>query len=129
MADHLRAADAAERAQRGHEINRFEDIRLALRVVAEQQMEAGREIRVQPGVIAEVPQPQMSQMHADKIGARTACPRVFNDQNDKQKVRTFRRDVRLGRLGEPSLPKTRLVNSIALSGNTILMFTNLTRRA
>ena len=79
MPDHLRAADAAERAQRGHEINRFEDVRLALRVVAEQEMEAGREIRVQPGVIAKIPQPQMSQMHAEKIGARTACPRVFND--------------------------------------------------
>jgi len=39
-------------------------------------MEAGREIRVQPGVIAKVPQPQMSQMHANKIGVRTACPRV-----------------------------------------------------
>ena len=42
-------------------------------------MEAGREIRVQPGVIAKIPQPQMSQMHADKIEAQTACPRVFND--------------------------------------------------
>ena len=76
--DHLRAADAAERAQRGHEINRFEDVRLALRVVAEQQMEARRKIRVQPRVIAEVPKSQMGQMHAEKIGARTACPRVFS---------------------------------------------------
>ena len=77
MPDHLRAADAAERAQRGHEINRFEDVRLALRVVAEQQMEARRKIRVQPRVIAEVPESQMGQMHAEKIGARTACPRVL----------------------------------------------------
>jgi hypothetical protein len=62
--DHLRAADAAERAQRGHEINRFEDVRLALRVVAEQQMEARRKVGVQPRVIAEVPESQMGQMHA-----------------------------------------------------------------
>ena len=79
--DHLRAADAAERAQRGHEINRFEDVRLALRVVAEQQMEAGRKIRVQPRVIAEVAKSQMGQMHAEKIGARTARPRVFSQSN------------------------------------------------
>ena len=70
MPDHLRAADAAERAQRGHEINRFEDVRLTLGVVAEQQVEAGREIRVQPGVIAEVPEPQMSQMHAEKMNGK-----------------------------------------------------------
>jgi len=61
---HLRAADAAERPQRGHEINRFENVGLALRVVAEQQMEAGREIRVQPRTIAEVPESQMGQMPA-----------------------------------------------------------------
>ena len=65
--DHLRAADAAKRPQRGHEINRFENVRLALRVVAEQQMEAGRKIRVQPRVIAEVPESQMGQMHAEKM--------------------------------------------------------------
>ena len=78
--DHLRAADAAKRAQRGHEINRFENVRLALRIVAQQQMKAGREIHVQPRVIAEVPEPQMGQMHAEKIEARTACPRVFLKQ-------------------------------------------------
>ena len=74
--DQLRAADAAERAQRGHEINRFENVRFALRVVAEQEMEARRKVGVQPRVIAEVPESQMGQMHAKKIGARTACPRV-----------------------------------------------------
>ena len=81
MADHLRAADAAERAQRGHQINRFEDVGLALRVVAQKQMEAGRKIRVQPRVIAEVAKSQMGQMHAEKIGARTARPRVFSQSN------------------------------------------------
>jgi len=39
-------------------------------------MEARRKVRVQPRVIAEVPESQMGQMHAEKIGARTACPRV-----------------------------------------------------
>jgi hypothetical protein len=65
--DHLRAADAAERPQRGHEINRFKDVRLALRVVAEQQVEARRKVGVQPRVIAEVPESQMGQMHAGKM--------------------------------------------------------------
>ena len=65
--DHLRAADAAERAQRGHEINRFKDVRLALRVVAEQQVEARRKVGVQPRIIAEVAKSQMGQMHADKM--------------------------------------------------------------
>ena len=74
--DHLRTADAAERPQRGHEINRFEDVRLALRVVAEQEMEARCKVGVQPRVIAEVPESQMGQMHAEKIGARTVGPRV-----------------------------------------------------
>ena len=78
MPDHLGAADAAERAQRGHEINRFEDVCLALRVVADQQVEARRKVGVQPRVIAEVPESQMGQMHAEKIGARTARPRVFS---------------------------------------------------
>jgi hypothetical protein len=78
--DHLRATDAAERAQGGHEINRFEDVRLALRVVAEQEMETGREIRVQPRVIAKIPEPQMSQMHAKKIiGNETAAKREILD--------------------------------------------------
>ena len=62
--DHLRAADSAKRPQRGHEINRFENVGLALRVVAEQQVEAGRKIGVQPRVIAEVTESQMGQMHA-----------------------------------------------------------------
>jgi hypothetical protein len=61
--DHLRAADAAEGTQRGHEVNRLKNVRLALRVVAKHQMEAGRKIHVQPRVIAEVPETQMGQMH------------------------------------------------------------------
>ena len=64
--NHLCATDAAKGSQRGHEINRFENVGLALRVVAEQQMEAGRKIHVHPRVIAEVSESQMSQMH-DRI--------------------------------------------------------------
>jgi hypothetical protein len=51
-------------------------------------MEAGRKIRVQPRVIAEVAKSQMGQMHAKKIGARTARPRVFSRE-------------RAGRAGSP----------------------------
>src|SRR5580704_5660648 len=76
--DHLRAAHAAERAQRGHEIDRFEDVRLALGIIAEQQVEAGGKVRVQPRVIAEVAKSQMGKMHVGKIGARIARPRVFS---------------------------------------------------
>ncbi len=67
--DHLRAADAAKGAERGHEINGLEDVGLALRVVAEQQMEAGRKTHVQPRVIAEVTESQMGQMHAGILAA------------------------------------------------------------
>ena len=52
--DHLRAADAAKGPQRGQQINRFQNVCFALRVVAEQQMKAWRKIHVQPRVIAEV---------------------------------------------------------------------------
>jgi hypothetical protein len=43
-------------------------------------MEAGREVRVQPGVIAKVAQAQASQMHAEKMkcgrrGGETFCSR------------------------------------------------------
>jgi hypothetical protein len=68
--DHLRAADTAERPQRGHEINRFEDVCLALRVVAEQQMEARRKVGIQPRVIAEVAKSQMGQMHTGKMNRK-----------------------------------------------------------
>ncbi len=75
--DHLRATDATERPQRGHEINRFEDVRLALRVVAEQQVEARRKIHVQPRVIAEVSQSQMGQMHGAMMRCSAECGEIF----------------------------------------------------
>jgi len=58
-----RSAHAAERAEGGNEIDGFENIGLALGVVAQQQMEAWRKINIQPRVIAEVPKAQMGQMH------------------------------------------------------------------
>jgi hypothetical protein len=70
-------ADAVERAHRGREIN-SENVGLALRIVAQTQMEAAREIRVRPRVIAEVAKSQMGRMRAEKIEARTACPRFFS---------------------------------------------------
>ena len=84
--DHLRAADAAKRAQRGHEINGFENIGLALRVVAEQHMEAGRKIRVQPRVIAEVAKSQMGQMHAEKMKGKPAAREIFPFVNDASRA-------------------------------------------
>jgi hypothetical protein len=69
VAYHLRTAHPAKRAQRGHKINRFEDVCLALCVTPQQQMESGEKILVQPRVVAEVTESQMSQMHPQKIGA------------------------------------------------------------
>ena len=86
--DHLRAADTAERAQRGHEIHRFEDVRLALRVVAEQQVEARRKVGVQPRVIAEVPESQMGQMHTGKMNRKRNRREFF------RQGQTLRRDSR-----------------------------------
>jgi len=67
--DHLRAAHAAKRAEGSNEINGFQYIGLALGVVAQQQMEAGRKINIQPRAIAQIPKAQMGQMHA----IRMAC--------------------------------------------------------
>jgi hypothetical protein len=63
VTNHLRAADAAKGTERRHEIDGFEDVRFALRIVAEEEMEAGRKIDVEPRVIAEVAESEMSQVH------------------------------------------------------------------
>jgi hypothetical protein len=63
VTNHLRAADAAKGTERGHEVDGFEDVGFALSVVAEQQVEAGRKIDVEPRVIAEVAKSEMGQMH------------------------------------------------------------------
>jgi hypothetical protein len=61
--DHLGAGDTAKGTEGGEQVNGFEDVGLALRVVPQEQVEAGRKIGVQPRVIAEVAEPQMNQMH------------------------------------------------------------------
>ena len=65
--DHLCATDAAKRAQRREEIDCLENVGLALRVEAEQQVKTGREIDVQPRVIAEITKSQMAQMHGEEL--------------------------------------------------------------
>src|SRR2546423_2270848 len=54
MAHHLRSAHAAKRTERGHEVNGFQDVGLALGVIPQEQMEPGRKIRVEPPIIAEL---------------------------------------------------------------------------
>ena len=78
MAHHLGAAHAAKGTQRGHEVDRFEDVRLALRVVAEQQVKAGLEIRIEPRVIAEVAKSQMGQMHSAKMNSQAVRREIFS---------------------------------------------------
>jgi hypothetical protein len=75
--DHLSATHAAKRAQRRHQVNRFEDVGLPLGVVAEQEVKARCKVRIQPRIVAEVAESQMGQMHSRENGARAAGSRVF----------------------------------------------------
>ena len=63
MPHQLRTAHAAERAQGTHQVDCLQQVCLALCIVAQQQVEAGREISVQPAVIPEIAKPQMRQVH------------------------------------------------------------------
>jgi hypothetical protein len=54
VADELGAAHAAEGAQGGQEVDGLKDVRLALRVVPQQYVEAGRDVHVEPRVVAKV---------------------------------------------------------------------------
>src|SRR5207245_2851473 len=63
MPHHLRAADAAKGAHGGEQINCFEYICLSLCVWTEQQVKARSEIHFQAGVVSEIAQSQVSQMH------------------------------------------------------------------
>ena len=67
VSHHLRAAYAAKRAERREQINRFENVRLALSVMAEQQVKTEREMGIQPRVIAEIAKSQMGQMHSEEL--------------------------------------------------------------
>ena len=60
---HVGAAHPAKGAQGGEQVNRLKHIGLALRVVAQQQVEAGREVHVQPRIVPKVSETQVSQMH------------------------------------------------------------------
>ena len=62
--DELGVAAGPFGASGGEEEDGFEDVGLALGVVAEQDMEARREIDVEPAVVAEVAEAQMGQMHS-----------------------------------------------------------------
>ena len=63
MAEHLGALHAAEGPEGGQEIDGFQDVRLALGVVAQQHVKSGREVQVRPRVVAEVAEPEMCQVH------------------------------------------------------------------
>jgi len=63
----LRAADATERPQRREQLNGFENVGLSLRVAAKEHVKAGREIRVEPRVIAEITKAQVGQMHTPSL--------------------------------------------------------------
>ena len=49
VADHQRGSCAAEGTQGGHQVNRFQDVRLTLGIPAQQQMEARRKIDIKIG--------------------------------------------------------------------------------
>jgi hypothetical protein len=65
--NHLAAGDAAKRSQRRQKVDRFENIRFALRVISQQQMKTGRELHIQSRVISKIPEPQMAEMHAEVL--------------------------------------------------------------
>jgi len=67
MPDHLCIADAAKRAKRRQQINRFQNIGFALSIVTKKQVKAGRKVCVQAGIIPEVTKTQMSQMHWERF--------------------------------------------------------------
>ena len=66
----LRTAYAAEGAQRGKEVDGFQDVGLALGIVPQQEVEAWRKISIQPRVVAEIAKSQMRQMHTGTLAAR-----------------------------------------------------------
>ena len=57
VSDHLGAADAAKGPQGGQEVDGLEDVRLALGIFAQQKMKTGRELHVQPRIVAEIAEP------------------------------------------------------------------------
>ena len=63
VANQLLTACAAEGPQRGKQVDCFQKVCFALRVVAKQQVKPRAEIYIQPGVIPEITQTQVCQVH------------------------------------------------------------------
>jgi hypothetical protein len=78
VADHLRATHTAKRAERSHQVNGFENVGFALRIVPEQEVEAGRKIGVHPHVIAKVAESEMRQMHAPSMWRNATGREIFS---------------------------------------------------
>jgi len=53
----LRAPDPAKGAKRRNQINGFQNVRLALRVIPQKKMKTRGKISIQPRVIAEITKP------------------------------------------------------------------------
>ena len=63
VADHRRAAHAAEAPQGGEQMNGFEQVGFALRIAAEQHVKARPEVGIEPPVVSKIAQSQMPQVH------------------------------------------------------------------
>jgi len=81
VADHLGSANSPERAQGGDQVNRLENIRFALRIVSQQQVKPGSKICIQPRVIAEVTNSQVSQVH------RHSLPQPAGNEHEKARAK------------------------------------------
>src|SRR5262249_25403836 len=95
MTNHLCASDSTKRSQRGDKVNAFENVRFALGIVAQEPMKSWREIRVQPRVVAEIAESQMSQLHG------LAMPEVGKDYKTarRQEGRSCVSPARRSRVG------------------------------
>jgi len=63
----LGAADPAEGTERGQKVDGFQEIRFALSVLPQEDMEPRLEDGVQSGEVPEISEAQTSQMHANEL--------------------------------------------------------------
>src|SRR5262249_31795007 len=70
MPNHLPAAHSAKGPERGEQVNGFEDVRFALSVVPQQQVQARAELDIESSVIAKVAQPELAQMHGRSVSKK-----------------------------------------------------------
>jgi hypothetical protein len=94
--DHLGAADPAKGSQSGNEVDRLEDVRLALGVVAQQQVKSRRETDIQPRVIAEIPEAQMGQMHRPRMSRKAGTREKFFPERFLIRIRCATRGILRG---------------------------------